>query len=211
MNSKLILAAIVGGFFFLSGKKSSSKPNPSTDVPEDVDAEENVPVDNTPKNEKPTYKYLTPSRKKIITSYFNMSPLKTSEPFPFGDYSAWASEKQALGVKPLYQDWLANIIYWQISRVEGKTDLFTDVYGVNSPGYDGTLPYVLQKGRKAIIDLENPNPNPDIGGFKIVDIAENQSQANKRLAKGIALWKEIDAYVRANYKGCPQGAFCDLG
>jgi len=211
MNSKLILAAIVGGFFFFSGKKSSGKSNPSADVPvEDMDTE-NVPVDNTPKNEKPTYKYLTPSRKKIITSYINMSPMETSEPFPLGSYPAWKAEKEALGIKPIYQDWLANIIYWQISRLEGKTDLFTDVYGVNSPGYDGTLPYVLQKGRKAIIDLENPNPNPKIGGFKIVDIAENSEQANKRLAKGIALWKEIDAYVRANYKGCPQGAFCDLG
>lgn len=211
MNSKLIAAAAVGVFFLFSGKKSSSKAVTTGEVvPENKEEEVEKEVDIKPEKEKPTYKKLTPSRLKLINSYMNMSPLKTTEPFPFGDYSAWASEKQKLGIKPLYQDWLANIIYWQISRVEGKTDLFTDIFGVNAPGYDGTLPYVLQQGKKAIIDLENPNPDPKIGGFKIVDITESKEQSNKRLAQGIALWKEIDSYVRQNYKGCPQGAICDI-
>lgn len=213
MNSKLLLAAIVGGFFLLSGKKSSGK-STVTDTTGDVTDSEDTETEteDVPAKETPTYKKLTTSRKKIIESYMTLSPMETNEPFPWGNYLAWATlkTKENPNFKPVYQDWLANIVYWQITRVEGKTDLFTDVYGVNAPGFDGTLPYILQKGKKGIIDLENPNPDPKIGGFKIVDITETQAQSNKRLAQGIALWKEINSYIRKNFKGCPQGAYCEL-
>ncbi len=202
MNSKLILAAIVGGFFLFSGKKSSGKPIVKEDIAEEDKVDEDkVPEDNIPEKETPSYKTLTASRKKIVDSYINMSPMKTNEPAPFGDYIIWASDKQKLGIPPLYQDWLANQIYWQITKLEGKTDLYSDIMGVNPPGYDGTMPYVLQQGKKALIDPETKN-------LQIVDITESKAQSNKRLGKGIALWTDINKFVKANYKGCNQGAYC---
>ena len=202
MNSKLLLAAIVGGFFLFSGKKSSGKSTVTDTTGDVIDSEDTeTETEDVPAKETPTYKTLTSSRKKIVNSYINMSPMKTNEPLPFGDYIMWASDKQKLGIPPLYQDWLANQIYWQISKVEGKTDLYSDIMGVNPTGFDGTLPYVLQQGKKALID-------PETKGLQIVDITESKEQSNKRLGKGIALWSDINKFVKANYKGCNQGAYC---
>lgn len=204
MNSKLIAGGALLAFFLFSGKKSSSKaPVDNTgDVPVDDGANvDETPVDTTPKNETPTYKTLTPSRKKIVDSYINMSPMITNEPAQFGNYSIWASDKQKAGIPPLYQNWLANQVYWQITKTEGTTDLYSDAMGVNPPGYTGTYPYILQLGKKALID-------PNTKGVQVVDIAESKEMANKRLGKGIALWKDINKYVLANYKGCNQGAYC---
>lgn len=205
MNSKLLIGSVLAGLFFFSQKKSS--PKVTTSSKDDIVIEEEENVDE-PQAEIPTYKHLTKSRKAIIDSYLTSIPLETQEPFPYGNYSAWGSDKQQNNIKPLYQDWLSNQIYWQISRLEGKTDLFTDLFGVDPQGYDGTLPYILQKGKKAIISMDDINLNPQIGGFKIVDITENSEQASKRLSKGINLWREIGIYVKSNFKTCPVGAVC---
>lgn len=205
MNSKILAGGALLAFFLFSGKKSTSKSSSNVNTGEDpVENGDNIdetPVDTTPKNEVPTYKTLTPSRKKTIDSFINMSPMITNEPAQFGNYSIWASAKQKDGIPPLYQNWLANQAYWTITKAEGTTDLYSDIMGVNPPEYKGTYPYILQSGKKALID-------PQTSGVQVVDITESKDMASKRLNKGIALWKDINKYILANYKGCNQGAYC---
>jgi hypothetical protein len=200
MNAKVLLPAAIIGLFFLNSKKppKSSKSETVEEKEEVEEIEEEKPAPAKPA--EPVYKTLTQKRKQLVDQYLKDLPMETIEPIPFGKYMMWASDKQKSGVEPLYQNWLANQAYWQISRLEGKTDLYTDLKGYDIMGYTGEFPYVLQFGKKAILD--------DQDGFKIVDFTETQEASNKRLAKGIALWTDLNNYIFKNIKSCPQGAYC---
>lgn len=213
MNSKILIAAVLGGFLFFGGKKPKSKATPTPDkedediVEEDTEGEqeeqeeEEKPPGN---NSKPVeYKTLTVVRRKVIDDFLNAMPILTSELGPDNDYKLWGSALQQKGIKPLYQNYLANQAYWHISDKEGKTDVYTDLGGINPPGYDGSLPFLLQKGKKATISKGGP-------WVDVFEFGESQDDANKRLAKGIALWKDIKKYIDDNIDldSCPQGVVC---
>lgn len=212
MNSKLLIAAVLGGFLFFGGKKSKSKSTPTPEkedediVEEDTEEkqEEQEEEEKPPGNSKPVdYKNLTVVRRKVIDDFLNVMPILTTELGPNNNYKIWGSAKQAMGIKPLYQDYLTNQAYWHISMDEGKTDVFSKLGGVNPPGFDGSLPFLLEKGKKAVI-------TDDLLGVNIFEFGESQDDANKRLAKGIALWKDIKKYINDNIDldACPQGVVC---
>lgn len=140
---------------------------------------------------------------KIIDEWLLNMPVYTSEFGPFNDYNEWSTIQQAANIKPLYQNYLATNIYHNISKLEGKTDVFTELGGVNPAGYDGSLPYLLQRGKKATISKGGP-------WVDIFEFGESTTEANKRLGKGIAFWSDIKKYIdnHIDLDACPDGVVC---
>ena len=203
MNTKLLIGGAVAALL-LFGKPKASKSKPA--VKSDTDTDTNVdtgttevPVDETPKEEVPTYPLLTTSRLKVINELLKVQPMVSLEPFPYGNYTEWAKNKQ----RGTYQEWLSNIAYWKISRNEQKTDLYTELGKQNPEGYTGEFPFFLRKSLKGW--LSDPDNN---SGFKEINFPETDAEANARLKKGIALWTQINKYIIAKLKGCPPGAKC---
>lgn len=208
MNSKILLAAVLGGFLLLSSKKSKPKSS-STPVKKDEDViKEDVDDLNVEEEEKPpinvpiAYKTITTARKQIIDNYLDKMPVNTSDLAPYNDYNEWAKIQEGNNVKPLYQNFLATAIYHHISVSEGKTDVYTK-FGEQSNQFDGSLPYILQRGIKGTI-------SDDDTFVELIAFNEFQDEANKRLAKGIALWGDIKKYINANIdlNICPEGVVC---
>lgn len=207
MNAKILIAAVLGGFLFFGNNKSKSKSSTTPVKEDEIIEEEDTEVEKEEKPSKPktpTYNTLTPARKKIIDEYLTTMPLYTSEFGPFNDYNEWSAIQKAANIKPLYQNYLATNIYHNISKLEGKTDVFTELGEANPPGYDGSLPYLLQRGKKAIISKGGP-------WVEIFDFGESTTEANKRLGKGIALWSDIKKYIDNNIdlEICSAGAVCE--
>lgn len=206
MNAKLLLVAALGGFLFFSKNKPKSKTpvKENEDLEEeDVEKEEEETEDKPPVKETPTYKTLTPARKKIIDEYLKIMPTLTSELGPYNDYIEWSKIQQESNTKPLYQNFLATNIYHHISVLEGKTDVFTKFGEQPVDQYDGSLPYILQRGIKGQIAQGGP-------WVELIPFDEFQAEATKRLGKGIALWSDIKKYIDANIdlNACPVGAVC---
>jgi hypothetical protein len=197
MNTKLLIGGAVAALL-LFGKPKASKSKSIEKVEPKIDSEE-IPENKPVPEEVPSYPLLTTSRLNVINDLLKVRPMFSLEPFPYGNYTSWA-EKTPPG---LYQTWLTNIAYWKISRNEKKTDVYT-VQGLdNPPGYTGELPYILRKGVKGW--LSDPDNN---SGFILTEFSETDAEANIRLKKGIALWKQINKYITAKLKGCPPGAKC---
>lgn len=212
MNAKILLAAVLGGFLFFSGKKSGSKSKTSTpkededttgEDSEDIGDSDTKEEDKPPANQTPTYKTLTDARKKIIDEFLKSMPTLTSDFSPYGAYNEWSQIQQENNVKPLYQNYLATNLYHLISIAEGKTDVYTKFGEQPLDQYDGSLPYILQRGIKGQIAEGGP-------WIDLIPFDEFQAEANKRLAKGIALWSDIKKYIDNNIDldACPAGAVC---
>lgn len=205
MNSKILLAAVLGGFLFLSGKKSKTKSNSSSDTEgKDVVEEEEIEKeDKPPVNQSPTYKTLTKARKKIIDEFLNTMPVSTSDFAPYGEYAEWSKVQEENNTKPLYQNYLATNLYHIISIAEGKTDVYTKFGEEPLDQYDGSLPYILQRGIKGQISDGGP-------WIDLISFDEFQNEANKRLGKGVALWSDIKKYIDNNIdlNKCPTGVVC---
>lgn len=206
MNAKLLLVAALGGFLFFSKNKPKSKTpvKENEDLEkEDVEVEEEKETEDKPPVKTPTYKTLTPARKKIIDEYLKIMPTLTSELGPYNDYVEWSKIQQESNTKPLYQNYLTTNLYHHISVLEGKTDVFTKFGEQPVDQYDGSLPYILQRGIKGQIAEGGP-------WVELIPFDEFQDAANKRLGKGIALWSDIKKYIDANIdlNSCPVGAVC---
>lgn len=207
MNAKLLLVAALGGFLFFSKNKPKSKTpvKENEDLEEeDVEKEEEETEDEPPAvKETPTYKTLTPARKKIIDEYLKIMPTLTSELGPYNDYIEWSKIQQESNTKPLYQNFLTTNIYHHISVLEGKTDVFTKFGEQPVDQYDGSLPYILQRGIKGQIAEGGP-------WVELIPFDEFQAEATKRLGKGIALWSDIKKYIDSNIdlNSCPVGVVC---
>lgn len=201
MNTKLLLGGGVIAALLLFGKpkassKSKSEKIPVDDVPE---KQEDSPKEEQVPENKPSYPTLNTSRIQVINELLKIKPMFTMEPSPYGNYAKWAAQAPP----GLYQDWLTNQAYWKISRNEKKTDIYTDLGKPNPDGYSGELPYLLKRGLKGFIS--DPDNNT---GFKILEWPEFEEEANARLKKGIALWRDINKFINKNLGACPPGAKC---
>ncbi len=200
MNTKLLLGGGLVAALLLFGKPKASKSASKTEkesevIPDSEEVEEKPPAQEN----KPTYPQLNTSRLKVINELLKVRPMFSMEPFPYGNYTEWAKNKYP----GTYQEWLSNIAYWKISRAEKKTDLYTELGKPNPEGYTGEFPFFLRKSTKGW--LSDPDNN---SGFKELNFPETDEEANARLKKGIALWRDINKYNIANLKGCPPGAKC---
>jgi hypothetical protein len=200
MNTKLLLGGGLVAALLLFGKPKASKSASKTEkesevIPDSEEVEEKPPAQEN----KPTYPQLNTSRLKVINELLKVRPMFSMEPFPYGNYTEWAKNKYP----GTYQEWLSNIAYWKISRAEKKTDLYTELGKPNPEGYTGEFPFFLRKSTKGW--LSDPDNN---SGFKEINFPETDAEANARLKKGIALWKDINKYIIANLKGCPPSAKC---
>ncbi len=200
MNTKLLLGGGLVAALLLFGKPKASKSASKTEkesevIPDSEEVEEKPPAQEN----KPTYPQLNTSRLKVINELLKVRPMFSMEPFPYGNYTEWAKNKYP----GTYQEWLSNIAYWKISRAEKKTDLYTELGKPNPEGYTGEFPFFLRKSTKGW--LSDPDNN---SGFKELNFPETDEEANARLKKGIALWRDINKYIIANLKGCPPGAKC---
>lgn len=200
MNTKLLLGGGLVAALLLFGKPKASKSASKTEkesevIPDSEEVEEKPPAQEN----KPTYPQLNTNRLKVINELLKVRPMFSMEPFPYGNYTEWAKNKYP----GTYQEWLSNIAYWKISRAEKKTDLYTELGKPNPEGYTGEFPFFLRKSTKGW--LSDPDNN---SGFKELNFPETDEEANARLKKGIALWRDINKYIIANLKGCPPGAKC---
>lgn len=197
MNAKVPLAVGLIALFFLTGKKGTAKKatTPDVKVP-DVDVpEDDKPV---PNNNEQVVKTLTASQKDVANMFIKNQPMVLAGPTIWHSYKSWRSAKEIAGQSYLYQEWLTNQIYWYIARKEKKSD-----WDVPTNAF-AELPFVLKKGEKVnTFTYVNNIANT-------IAFVETQEAANKRLAKGMALWAAIKKYVMTNLKKCPADAYCGL-
>lgn len=171
--------------------QSDPKVNPPADIPKIPQ-----PKDSDPEVEPVL---LNSSRKATADLFIKNQPMnELAGPATWHHYQIWASAKQKDGIKPYYQMWLANQIYWKIARNEKKSDW--DVQSnVNAP-----FPFLLNKGKKVdILAYEQ-------GTAGEIPFNESDDQFKARASNGITLWGQIYDYVKSKIgvNNCPMGAFC---
>lgn len=197
MNSKIALVGVLTAALLFGGsKKPAAKKVVPQDIPEDTP--EDTPDQEEKKTQKKdTFPSLTSARIKTINDYINSLPLDSGEdPLPYRDYFQW---KDSPGIpSDYYEDWLSNIIYWKIARLEQRIDLYDDP---NSPVPGHDLPFFLYRGKKGHVYWDNKKGFV----FDIINFDETKPAADKRLAKGIALWSDISKYLKNNLKKFPAG------
>lgn len=203
MNAKIPLVAGLLALLLFGSKKSPKK---SSTPAQTIPPEQDIPKEDKPSNgnsKPPTpkddtwpaaYPNITASRKTIVDNYIKNLPLQTDEPSPHGHYIKWASAKQIKNEIPYYQTWLANQVYWNISYIEGKSDIV--------PGQTGTLPWLLKCGEVA--KLVN-------GLIETSTIVETDAECKKRIGAGQALWSDLDKYIKKYLTQCPVTAYCGEG
>lgn len=175
-----------------------------TKIPDDDEIiilpdEEPTPIPepkDIPKDE-PTQ--LSAARQAYADTFIKNKPMnELAGPSLWHNYQIWASAKQKAGLKPLYQEWLTNQIYWYIARKEKKSD-FDFPSNVNAP-----LPFLLSKGKKVnVFEYQN-------GKALEIAFVETDDQFKQRSSSGIILWTQIFNYVKSKIgaNNCPVGAYC---
>lgn len=212
MNLPIIIAGLAGAFLLLNNKKPKTTSKPKENKQDQINLPDNNQNDqdkiNLPDEDKnkidlpdsPTYPNLTIGRMGLINQYLDSPQLQIDPAITpdiymdmvdhnLLDYTKW----YAANPNGLYQDWLTTMMYWQIALREGKWDIGTN-----------ELPLLFEcaKGYQ-LAELDQQNPT-----YKLVTFAETPEQCNKRLAKGKALWLDINNYIHDMIKVCPDGAYC---
>jgi len=211
MNKGLLIGAGLLAIMFLGGKKTPKATKSPMDEFEPEPEVDEVPEEDTIPKDSDKFLTLTKSRKEIVNDFIKNLPLENKTIVdPYGNYFKWKDDLMNATTNSYY-DWLANQVYWAITHAEHTTDLYSPVDENDSKklqtniNYSATYPFLLRKGEKGTMTLTKQG-----AAVIIENLDETDAQAKKRLAPGIALWVDINKYIKKNLppSSCPDGVVC---